>query len=229
MRTILISGANRGLGLEFARQYLAAGDKVIASVRDPARAEALRALPGQDRLEVHALELADAASVETFRRAVGDQPIDILIASAGVFGGQHQDRLGDIDYDEWLKTFAVNALGPVRLAEAFADNVAKGRDRKMIALTSVMGSTADSSAGSIIYRSSKAALNNAWRNLALQLKDRGIACVPVHPGWVQTDMGGRQAPLTPEQSISSLRAHIDQWSLKDSGRYLSWDGHELPW
>jgi NAD(P)-dependent dehydrogenase (short-subunit alcohol dehydrogenase family) len=229
MRTILISGANRGLGLEFARQYLAGGDKVIAGVRDLARAVALHALPGQGRLEVHALDVADAASVEAFRGAVGGQPIDILIANAGVYGGDRQDRLGDIDFDAWTRAFAVNTLGAVRLADAFVDNVAKGRDRKMVAVSSLMGSTADSSGGAIIYRSSKAALNNAWRNLALQLRDRGIACFSVHPGWVKTDMGGAQAPLTPEQAISSLRAHIDQWSLADSGRFLGWDGRELPW
>jgi NAD(P)-dependent dehydrogenase (short-subunit alcohol dehydrogenase family) len=229
VRTVLITGANRGLGLEFVRQYLAAGDKVIAGVRDPARAEDLRALPGQERLETHALDVADAASVEAFRRAVGGQPIDILIANAGVYGGDRQNRLGDIDWDEWLKTFAVNVLGPVRLADAFVDNVAKGHDRRMVALSSKMGSTADSSGGAIIYRSSKAALNNAWHNLALKLKDRGIACFPVHPGWVQTDMGGAGAPLTPEQAISSLRARIDQWSLTETGRFLSWDGQEIPW
>jgi NAD(P)-dependent dehydrogenase (short-subunit alcohol dehydrogenase family) len=229
VRTILITGANRGLGLEFARQYLAAGDKVIAGVRDPAHAEALRALPGHARLEIHAIDVTEAASVEAFRRAVGGQPIDILIANAGVYGGDRQNRLGDIDYDEWLKTFAVNVLGPVRLADAFVDNVAKGRERKMVALSSRMGSTADSSGGAIIYRSSKAALSNAWHNLALQLKDRGIACFPVHPGWVQTDMGGEQAPLTPEQSIASLRALIDKSTLADSGRFLSWDGQEIPW
>jgi NAD(P)-dependent dehydrogenase (short-subunit alcohol dehydrogenase family) len=229
VRTILITGANRGLGLEFARQYLAAGDKVIAGIRDPARAEALRALPGQDRLETRALDVADGGSMDAFRRAVGGQPIDILIANAGVYGGDRQNRLGDIDYDAWLRTFAVNTLGPVRLADAFVDNVAKGRDHKMVAITSRMGSTADSSGGALIYRSSKAALNDAWHNMALQLKDRGIACFLVHPGWVQTDLGGAQAPLSPEQSISSLRAHIDQWSLADSGRFLTWDGRELPW
>ena len=229
MRTILISGANRGLGLEFARQYLASGDSVIAGVRDPARAEALRALPGQDRLEVHALDVADRASVEAFRRAVGDRPIDLLIANAGVYGGDRQNRLGDIDYEAWSETFTVNVLGPVRLADAFVDNVAKGRDRKMVAVSSLMGSTADSSGGVLIYRSTKAALNNAWHNVALQLKDRGIACFPVHPGWVQTDMGGASAPLKPEQSIASLRSHIDRWSLADSGRFLAWDGAELPW
>lgn len=229
MRTILISGANRGLGLEFARQYLAAGDRVIAGVRDPARAEELKSLPGQDRLETHALDVADGVSVEAFRRAVGDQPIDILLANAGVYGGDRQNQLGDIDWEAWQKAFAVNTLGPVRLADAFVENVAKGQDRKMVAVTSLMGSTDDSSGGALIYRASKAALNNAWHNIALQLKAQGIACFLVHPGWVQTDMGGAQAPLKPEQSIASLRAHIDQWTLDDSGRYLSWDGKELPW
>ena len=229
MRTILISGANRGLGLELTRQYLADGERVIAGVRDPAKAGELKALAGQDRLAIHRLDVTDAASVAAFRREVADQPIDILIANAGVYGGDRQNRLGDIDFDEWAQVFAVNTLGPVRLAEAFLDNVAAGRDRKMVAVTSLMGSTADSSGGQLVYRSTKAALNNAWHNLALMLKGRGIACYPVHPGWVQTDMGGPSAPLTPDKAMSSLRAHIDRWTLADSGRYLSWDGKELPW
>jgi NAD(P)-dependent dehydrogenase (short-subunit alcohol dehydrogenase family) len=229
MRTILISGANRGLGLEFAGQYLSAGDRVIAGVRDPDGAGELKALAGPERLGVHALDVADAASIRAFARETGGAPIDILIANAGVYGGQRQNRLGDIDYDVWLATFIVNTLGPVRLAEAFVDRVAAGRDRKMVAISSLMGSIADSSGGHLIYRSSKAALNSAWHNLALTLKERGVACFPVHPGWVQTDMGGAGAPLSPEQSISSLRAHIDRWPLAESGRFLSWDGKELPW
>jgi NAD(P)-dependent dehydrogenase (short-subunit alcohol dehydrogenase family) len=171
----------------------------------------------------------DGASVAAFRRAVGDAPIDILIANAGVYGGERQGRLGDIDFGEWAEVFAVNTLGPVRLADAFLENVAAGRDRKMVAVTSLMGSTADSSGGYLFYRSTKAALNNAWHNLALMLKGRGVACFPVHPGWVKTDMGGPNAPLTPEHAMSSLRAHIDSWTLAVSGRYLSWDGKELPW
>ena len=229
LRTILISGANRGLGLEFARQHLAAGDKVIAGVRHPASAGELRSLAGEDRLQVYPLDVADGASVDTFSLAAGDQPVDILIANAGVYGGDRKAGLGDIDYDAWMKTFAVNTLGPVRLAAAFVGNVERGRGRKMVAISSLMGSTADSSGGSLIYRSTKAALNNAWRNIAFELKDRGIACFSVHPGWVKTGIGGEQAPLTPEQSISALRARIDAWSLADSGRFLSWDGRELPW
>jgi NAD(P)-dependent dehydrogenase (short-subunit alcohol dehydrogenase family) len=229
MRTVLISGANRGLGLELARQYLADGERVIAGVRDPQKAQELKALEGQDRLSIHPLDVADGASVDAFRRTVGDQPIDILIANAGVYGGQRQHRLGEIDWDEWAKILATNTLGAVRLADAFVGNVAAGRDRKMLAVTSQMGSTADSSGGYLAYRSSKAALNNAWHNLALMLKERGIICIPVNPGWVKTDMGGPNAPLTPQQAMSSLRAHIDRWTLADSGRYLSWDGKELPW
>jgi NAD(P)-dependent dehydrogenase (short-subunit alcohol dehydrogenase family) len=229
MRTVLISGANRGLGLEFARQYLAAGDRVIAGAREPEAARELQALPGHERLTVHPLDVADDASVQAFARAVGDPPIDILIANAGVMGGERQHRLAELDGDAWLDAFNVNTLGPMRLAQAFVGQVAAGRDRKMIAITSRMGSTAESSGGHYIYRASKAALNNAWRNLALELKDRGIVCIPVHPGWVRTDMGGAEAPLTPEQAISSLRSHIDRWTLADSGRFLSWDGVELPW
>ena len=229
MRTVLISGANRGLGLVFAKQYLAAGDRVVAGVRDAAGASELRDLPGGDRLSVHALDVADDASVKAFRGAVGEAPIDILIANAGVTGGERQRSLEDLDYDAWLRAFSINTLGPVRLAEAFANQVAAGRDRKMIAISSLLGSTGDTSGGQLAYRSSKAALNNVWRNLSLELKDRGIACIAVHPGWVKTDMGGPQAPLEAEQSISALRAAIDRWTLQDTGRFLSWEGEELPW
>ena len=147
MRTVLISGANRGLGLEFARQYLAAGDRVIAGVRDPANAKELNALPGREQLVVAALDVTDDASVKAFRHAVADEPIDILIANAGITGGEHQRRLGDLDYHRWLEAFAVNTLGPVRLAEAFVEQVASSRERKMIALSSLLGSTADTTGG----------------------------------------------------------------------------------
>lgn len=230
MRTILISGANRGLGLEFVRQYLGDGERVIAGVRDPDQAEALKALDGgAGRLTIHPLNVADAASIAAFRAAVGDAPIDLLIANAGIMGPDRQHRLEDLDFDGWLETFAVNSLGPVRLAQAFADAVAAGRDRKMIAVSSLMGSIADSSGGYLAYRSSKGALNNAWHNIALALRERGVTCIAVHPGWVQTDMGGPGATLTPEVSIAALRRHIDAWTLADTGKFLSWDGKELPW
>jgi NAD(P)-dependent dehydrogenase (short-subunit alcohol dehydrogenase family) len=220
MRTVLISGANRGLGLEFARQYLAAGDRVIAGARDPSSAKELTSLPGREQLVVGALDVKEDASVKAFRRAFADEPIDILIANAGITGGGRQRRLGDIDYDAWLEAFAVNVLGPVRLAEAFVEQVAAGRERKMVAISSMLGSTEDTTGGQ---------LNNVWRNLALELKDRQIACIAVHPGWVRTDMGGPQAPLEPEQSITALRGRIDSWTQDDTGKFLSWEGKELPW
>lgn len=231
MTTVVISGANRGLGLEFARQYARDGARVIAGARDPAGATALKHIEqiSEDRVTVHALDVADPASIADFRRAAGEAAVGILIANAGVYGGSRQHRLGDIDYDDWLRTFAVNTLGPVRLAEAFLPNLKAGREKKLIAITSGMGSTAQNGGGYFAYRSSKAALNNAWRTLAQTLKSGGFVCVVISPGWVKTDMGGPGAPLTPEQSIGGMRKLIAGLKPGDSGKFFDWDGGELPW
>lgn len=231
MTTVLISGANRGLGLEFVRQYAADGATVIAACRKPAEATALNALAQASggKVSVHALDVADAASVAAFKADVGDRPIDILIASAGVYGGDRQQKLGDIDYDDWLKVFNINSLGPMRLAEAFAANLKAGTDKKLIAITSAMGSTAESSGGVFAYRSSKAALNNIWKGVSLALKDSGVICVVMHPGWVKTDMGGAGAQLEPKDSIAGMRKVIAGLTLSNTGGFLRWDGGEMPW
>jgi NAD(P)-dependent dehydrogenase (short-subunit alcohol dehydrogenase family) len=231
MRTVLVSGANRGLGLEFVRQYAEAGDRVVAGARDPDAALELKAIAdaSDGRVSVHRLDVADPASVAAFRQAVGDQPIDILIANAGVMGGDRQQRLGDLDFDSWTRTLAVNSLGPVRLADAFVDNLRKGKGRKLIAITSGMGSTAESGGGYLAYRMSKAALNNAWRNIAIELKNDRVVAVALNPGWVKTDMGGSGAKITPEQSVAAMRKRIDAYGLSDSGRFLSWDGKQFGW
>lgn len=241
MTTVLISGANRGLGLEFARQYLADGAEVIAGVREPGAATELDAL-GQGthgRLTVHPLDVSDTASVKAFAAAVGDAPIDILIANAGVGGGANQMRLGDLDYDSWLSVLNINTLGPVRLAEAFAENLKAGHDKKLIAITSQMGSTEQNGGGLgagganmggfFAYRSSKAALNNAWKGVSAALRGDGITSVVLHPGWVQTDMGGKGAHLTPEQSISGMTKVIAGLTPGDTGKFLNYDGAPIPW
>lgn len=241
MTTVLISGANRGLGLEFARRYLADGATVIAGVRDPASATELNAL-GQEthgRLTVHALDVADSASVKAFAAAVGDTPVDILIANAGVGGGTNQMRLGELDYDSWLSVLNTNTLGPVRLAEAFRDNLKRGQEKKLIAITSQMGSTEQNAGGLgslgenvggfFAYRSSKAALNNAWKGISVALAGDGIAAVVLHPGWVQTDMGGKGAHLTPEQSITGMVKVIAGLTPGDTGRFINYDGAPIPW
>ncbi len=224
MTTVLISGANRGIGLELARQYAADGARVIAGVRDPQAASALNAVEG---VEVHALDVSRDAQVQAFRKQVGDRSVDILIANAGVFGA-HQAS-GAFDFDDWLQTYSVNSLGPVRLAQAFLPNLKAGRGRKLVAITSTLGSTSTHGGDMLAYRASKAALNNVWTGLAAALKGDSLTFLLLHPGWVKTDMGGAGAQITPKQSVDGLRARIAEAGPAQSGRLFAYDGKPLPW
>ena len=188
---VLITGANRGLGLEFARQYLSAGWQVYAACRDPASASELRQLAEDvgDKLRILAMNVTDAQSVNAAAAELDGQAIDLLLNNSGIIGPQGQ-TIGNIDYDAWAEVLDVNTLGPMRVSEAFVERVARGDRKLMVTLTSGMGSLADNtSGGSIAYRSSKAAVNMVMRSLAIDLASRGITCVVVNPGWVQTDMG----------------------------------------
>ena len=231
MPSVLVTGANRGLGLEFVRQYAQAGDRVIAVCREPAKAKALAEIAGTSggRVAVHAADVGDDAAVAALKRSVGDEPLDVLVANAGVMGPERQHRPGDLDVAGWLQTLSVNTLGPVRTAQAFLPNLKAGAGRKLIAITSGMGSSAEAGGGYLAYRASKAALNNAWRNLSIALKGDGIVCVAMSPGWVKTDMGGAGAELTPQQSVSALRRLIDGFTARDSGRYVSHRGEDIAW
>lgn len=231
MPTILITGANRGLGLEFTRQYLAEGYAVIAACRSPRTAPALQELEGASdgALTLITVDVGDAASV---RRASADlkaPAIDILINGAGVFGAEGQ-IIGSLDYDDWRAVLEVNLLGPARMCEAFVDRVARSKRRLIVTITSGLGSLADNSSGGYIaYRTSKAAVNMLTRSAAIDLRPRGVSCVVVNPGWVRTDMGGPNAKLSPEESVSALRRLIATLGPKDSGRFYSYDGREYPW
>ena len=231
MSTVLVTGANRGLGLEFVRQYAEAGARVIAVCRAPAAARELAAIArsSEGRVSLVAADVSDDASMAALKAALGDQPIDIVIANAGVMGPKQQDRPGRLDIAGWLQTLSTNTLGPVRTAEALLANLKAGKGRKLIAITSGMGSTAESDGGYLAYRSSKAALNNAWRNLALALRGDGVVCVAMSPGWVKTDMGGPGAELTPQQSVSAMRGLIEGFSKTDSGRFVSHRGADIAW
>jgi NAD(P)-dependent dehydrogenase (short-subunit alcohol dehydrogenase family) len=231
MATILITGANRGLGLELTRQYLAEGDAVIAATRNPGAAHRLRQLErdAKGRLTVVEADVADSASVERAAAHLPAAAIDVLINSAGVMGGDRQ-AIGSIDYQEWMRVLDVNVLGPMRMCEAFLDRVARSERRLIVTITSGMGSLADNtSGGSIAYRTSKAAVNMAMRTAAIDLRPRGISCVVINPGWVKTDMGGPNAKLTPEQSISAMRRVIAELGANDSGRFYNYDGREYSW
>ncbi|MEL6874869.1 MAG: SDR family oxidoreductase [Pseudomonadota bacterium] len=221
MSTVLITGANRGLGLEMARQYADNSWEVIGTARQPDKAEELNAIDGVETME---LDAADEASVRKFADTLGNRPVDLFINNAGIYGPADFDRSG------WLDLFNVNVVAPVELANSLKDNVAGSNQKKMIVLSSQVGSIAENDTGSMMYyRSSKAAVNQAWKSLALQWQDDGLTLAMMHPGWVQTDMGGPQAPLTPKESVSGMRQVIDNLSPEKTGHFYDYDGREIPW
>ncbi|MBM3556360.1 MAG: SDR family oxidoreductase [Alphaproteobacteria bacterium] len=230
MPTVLVTGASRGIGLEFVRQYARAGWRIEACCRDPGGAKALKDIAASEggRMRLHALDVIDGASVAAARRSVGDTPLDLLINNAGIYG-KRGETLGNTDFEEWKRVFDVDVLGPMRVAEAFIDLLALGREPRLISISSRMGSIAETSGGSLAYRSSKAALNMVNRNLSLELRSRGIGCFVFHPGWVQTDMGGSTAPVTPERSVTGMRKVIAGLSLAQTGGFFDFEGNPIPW
>ena len=224
MPTLLITGANRGIGLEFVRQYAADGWKVIACCRRPAEADALNALQGD--ITVHALNVADIGAVKALAAAI-DAPLDLLIVNAGVYGNGGND-FGSLDYDVWRATFDVNVFGAVATAEAFAPHVKKAKG-KIALISSKMGSIADASGAVMIYRTSKSALNMASLVIAAALAGEGVAVAPFHPGWVKPDMGGPAALIDVETCVAGLRQRIEETPVTSSPKFLAYDGAEIPW
>jgi NAD(P)-dependent dehydrogenase (short-subunit alcohol dehydrogenase family) len=231
MATLLVTGANRGLGLEFVRQYAAAGWRVHACCRNPDAAADLRRLADDSdgRVLVHALDVTDFARIDALAAELDDQPIDILLNNAGVYGPNEMD-LGHLDYKAWDDVFRVNVLAPIKLAEAFVEHVARSPRRLIACLSSQMGSIGRNGGGRhYLYRSTKAALNAAVRSLAIDLMPRGVTAVVLHPGWVRTDMGGADADMSPEQSVRDVRALLERLTIVDSGKFLDHDGSVIPW
>ncbi|MGE0597156.1 MAG: SDR family oxidoreductase [Hyphomonadaceae bacterium] len=231
MKTILITGANRGIGLAHARRYAERGARVFATARKPAEAEELQALAERYRgqIDIPAYDAAESNASAALKEALGDTPLDLLFANAGLIGSRGS-AFGDTDVEAILDLLRVNALAPLKLAEALADNVAASA-RKLIAFqSSKMGSIADnSSGGRYDYRISKAALNMAARGVAMDLRGRGVIAVALHPGWVQTRMGGAGAPVTVDACVAGQQALFDRLTPDMSGRFFNYDGEELPW
>lgn len=231
MPTILITGASRGIGLELARQAADDGWTIHACCRRPEAASDLQGLAAASagHVVIHRLDVTDAARLGELADSLKQEPIDILLSNAGTFGPR-EATFGHTDDAAWLDAFRVNTIAALHVAEAFADNVARS-DRRIIAtMSSKMGSVADNtSGGHYIYRSSKAALNIVTKSMAVDLKDRGITVVALHPGWVRTDMGGPQAPLSVKESVTGLRSVLDALGLPDTGRFFGYDGVEVPW
>ena len=224
MSTMLISGAGRGLGYELARQYAAEGWNVIGTVRDASAKARLERLGAR----AHLADMAKPAQVVALASALGSEPLDILFCNAGIIGKRGM-ALGSFDYESWAEVFQVNVLGAAALVEALLDNVAAGSRKVIVMMSSRLGSIAEASGVTLPYATSKAALNMLVKGLAATLAGRGIVVVALSPGWVRTDMGGAGAPLTPEVSVRGLRKVIQHLKSKDSGRFFSHDGAEIPW
>lgn len=232
MHTVLITGANRGLGLEFCRQYAAADYQVIAACRNnPGKAEQLTALAKQyPQIQIETLDVADFNQIDALATKLSDRKIDVLLNNAGVYGDQASRGFGQLDYQAWASVLAVNVMAPLKLAEAFLPQVQRSDKRLIVALSSLMGSMTDNtSGGSILYRSSKAGLNAALKSLSIDLRPTAVGVLILHPGWVRTDMGGPNGLIDAEESVSGMRRVIDNFSLADSGRFVKYDGSALPW
>lgn len=232
MKTTLITGANRGIGLEFCRQYAADGWRVLACSRLPERSDALNRLASQypELIKVHALDVADHVEIERLAQVLADESIDLLINNAGIYPDSDKSGFGHTDYAEWVQAFRINTMAPLKMAEEFATQIARSRQKAIITITSKMGSIADNgSGGTYLYRSSKAAVNMVVKSLAIDLKPLGITAVVFHPGWVKTDMGGPNALISAEQSVSGMRQVIGRLTMAESGRFFGYDGQDIPW
>ena len=222
MTTTLITGANRGIGLELVRKFLAQGHDVIATARDPETSNELNATGAK----VYPLEVTDA-SVAALKEAVGDQPIDYLINNAGI--GSFA-AFKDLDYDAFANMLAVNTIAPIRMIDTFLDNIAASDVKMAASLSSMMGSIENTQASfGLIYRTSKAGLNMALRAAAPELAEKGVTLLALHPGWVNTDMGGKQAPVNPAQSAAGLYTVITTAGPSSELRFLDFEGKTHPW
>ncbi|MCZ6696168.1 MAG: SDR family oxidoreductase [Acidobacteria bacterium] len=232
-RRVLITGASRGLGLEFTRQWLAQGAQVFALARKADAATELAGLGRDHRegLRIHDCDVASDGSVDEARRAVSGawDRIDVLINNAGIYG-ERSDTIEEIDFDTIRRVFETNALGPMRVTRAFLPLLKKGRDPRIAHLSSLMGSIDDNgSGGSYAYRISKAALNMISKNLSHDLRSAGIISAVLHPGWVRTDMGGPQGRMSVEESVGGLIRTLDSLAMKQSGGFFDYAGKPAPW
>ncbi|WP_224242106.1 SDR family oxidoreductase [Hyalangium gracile] len=232
-----ISGASRGIGLEFVRQLLARGDTVEAGARVPSEARQLASLAREagGRLRIHTLDVTDPNSVRAFATTLSGSPIDVLINNAGI--GGKWNAFAEVDFEDMARVMETNAIGPMRLSSALIPNVLKGGTRKIIHLTTRMASLADNTpvgvygfaGGAYAYRMSKAALNAGMRTMAVDFHEQGLITAVLNPGWVQTDLGGKIAPTRAEESVQGMLRVIDELTLANSGRFLDYQGKEVPW
>ncbi|MGY4230135.1 NAD(P)-dependent dehydrogenase (short-subunit alcohol dehydrogenase family) [Bradyrhizobium sp. USDA 4503] len=227
MTTVLITGANRGIGLALAWQYASQGAEVIACCREPAKADALGELARSSggRVKVVQLDVADEGAALSLKREIGDRPIDILINNAGVTGLSNER----VEAAGWITTMRVNALAPMLIAQALRENLARSSEKKLVAISSIMGSISAAQPGRYAYGPSKAALNHGMRTLSRSWAGDGILVAILDPGWVQTDMGGQDAYISAEESARGLIARIAQLTAATSGRFQDYQGLPIRW
>lgn len=225
MSNILIIGANRGLGLEFAKQYSELGHHVFATTRDKSKSDQLVAIANTTVFE---LDLNKDKSIDSFIDEMSSIKIDILIHNSGIFRDEQLSE--DLDVDAWMNEMRINAITPIILARKLKQNVLEGKDKKIIFISSQMGSIDDNYSGRFyFYRSSKSALNSAAKSLAIDWKDKNISVLMLHPGWVKTDMGGESAKLEIPDSIQRMIQVISDLNLETSGSFVNYEGNKLEW
>ena len=228
--TILITGSNRGIGLELTRQFAAEGWNVLACCRDPANAGSLQQLSEQNSsIEVHALDVTDYDQLKDLSLSLKDRSIDILLSNAGIYGPK-AIGFGQVEAPVWREVLEVNTIAPMMLVQAFVDQVAVSQQKLVAVISSKVGSIADNgSGGSYLYRSSKTAVNQVVKSLSIDLAERGISVISLHPGWVQTDMGGSNAEISTDESVSGLKAILQTAGPLRSGQFIEYNGDPIPW
>lgn len=228
MATVLITGANRGIGLELVKLYAARGDSVIACCRDAAAAQALAAVGGN--VEILEVQVGDGASVAAMASTIGDRPIDILINNAGMSGPAYDKQNAQVmDFEGWAETFEVNTMAPVRVMQTLMANLKASDSARVVTITSQMGALSLDMPVAYAYCTSKAALNKFMKMAALELGKEGINVCVIHPGWVQTDMGGPGADITPVESATGIVSTIDGLNAETNGSFWKWDGEVHDW
>jgi NAD(P)-dependent dehydrogenase (short-subunit alcohol dehydrogenase family) len=230
MANVVITGANRGIGLELAKQHAEGGDRVYAFCRSPAGAEALNAAAAASggKLTVHAMDVGDPASIKAGAAELGGAPVHVLINNAGVVGGPKQG-LEDIDFDAWIDAFQIMTIGPLRVVQAFLPNLRAAGGAKIMTVTSQLGASTWPYGGMYAYSTAKAAVNKVMQILALDLKGDNVIASMVHPGWVKTDMGGPGADITPQESASGIKSVIAGLTMADTGKFYKWNGEIHAW
>lgn len=230
MKTVFITGANRGLGLELVKQYAQRGWYVIACCRDINTALELSLLAQTyPKIRIHTLDVSNESHIIALTEKFADTTIDVLIHNAGV-GGDECESLGNMGQMDWIDVLKVNTIAPMLITQALLNNILAGEDKTIIGMTSILASIDDNrSGGRYSYRASKAALNQIIKSLACELSEVGVKTLAIHPGWVQTDMGGDEGKITAEESVKGMLSVIENLRLKHTGSFFVYDGTQLPW